>query len=204
MPPTNQPNSASIEREIGRFVEIGRDLYLEEIGPRRAGRSYFIVVGDHYLDMKAIWFGACTPKPQKTPNSVTIAPIMERMGFEIVHVTSTQYAHLTALETHKRVESGRWSRNQGIAEERKRIAGLKCEACGFDSRDRYSGIPGTILEVHHLAPFGSLSALERIPVTVDNVVALCPNCHKMIHLMARSTGKNPSLAEFQSSIRLEK
>ena len=51
----------------------------------------------------------------------------------------------------------------------------RCEACGRDAPFvDVSGRP--YLEVHHVIPLA-----EGGPDTVENVVAVCPNCHKELH-----------------------
>lgn len=43
-----------------------------------------------------------------------------------------------------------------------------CGNCGFGIK--------SILELHHLLPFNSNGANK-----VENIILLCPNCHKMVH-----------------------
>ena len=52
----------------------------------------------------------------------------------------------------------------------------KCEACDSDAPFL---LPDNLpfLEVHHMIPLASGG-----PDTVDNAVALCPNCHRRVHL----------------------
>lgn len=52
----------------------------------------------------------------------------------------------------------------------------KCEACDSDAPFL---LPKSIpfLEVHHMIPLASGG-----PDTIDNTIALCPNCHRRVHL----------------------
>jgi 5-methylcytosine-specific restriction enzyme A len=52
----------------------------------------------------------------------------------------------------------------------------KCEACGSDAPFL---LPGSVpfLEVHHMIPLASGG-----PDTIDNTIAVCPNCHRRVHL----------------------
>lgn len=56
----------------------------------------------------------------------------------------------------------------------------KCELCRRKApfKDRY-GFP--FLEVHHVLPLA-----EGGPDTTDNAVAVCPNCHKELHLSEKA------------------
>ena len=197
-----QPTIDAVQQEITRFLVLGRDEYLNVVGPRRGGRSYFIRIDDHFLDMKAIWYGACQPKPKTTPNSVTIAPILRAMGFDIFHGAPEVSSTLIAIEKHKRIERIFWTRNRQLAEQRKQRANFRCEACESRQEDKYDGIDGSLLETHHVKSFGSLpSAAEEHAVGIDDVIAICANCHRMIHALARQRAKNPTLQDFRSMIK---
>jgi hypothetical protein len=197
-----RPTIDALQREIDRFRLLDRDEYLKKFTPRRGGRTYFIVVDDHFIDMKAVWYGACRPKPNGTPHSPTIRSILDQMGFVIVHEKAPEASRtIIAIEKHKRIEKWLWTHSGHIAEERRKKANGRCEACGLHHADRYVGIDGSLLDVHHLRPFSSLSNVNKHPVGIDDVVALCANCHRMIHALGRQRRRNPSLREFKSTIR---
>lgn len=71
-------------------------------------------------------------------------------------------------------------RNSLVSEKTKRRANGKCELCGekapFTKKD---GSP--YLETHHI-----ITLAENGPDQIYNTVALCPNCHRKIHIL-----KNP-------------
>lgn len=56
---------------------------------------------------------------------------------------------------------------------------LACEVCGFDFAQRYGPLGEDFCEVHHTAPLATLD--EESDVSVDGLVVLCSNCHRMIH-----------------------
>lgn len=69
------------------------------------------------------------------------------------------------------------SRNRALVAERKQKDRNKCQACGYKQlvNGKY------IIDVHHKYP---LSRNEGIRVTsVDDLVCLCPNCHRIAHTM---------------------
>ena len=78
----------------------------------------------------------------------------------------------------KEVTTKQYSRDPYISELAKRLANGKCELCGLPAPFKDSkGKP--YLETHHviwLSQGGSDS--------VDNTVALCPNCHRKMHIVA--------------------
>jgi len=59
------------------------------------------------------------------------------------------------------------------------IHGNQCAACGLKPSDRY-GDAGNIIEVHHLEPVSMLSAPRPYDPRED-LVPLCPNCHRAVH-----------------------
>ena len=56
-----------------------------------------------------------------------------------------------------------------------------CDVCGRNMRDVY---PWTVnmLEIHHLCPLSSFSDEEAHQTNIDDVVGLCPSCHRAVHL----------------------
>ena len=55
----------------------------------------------------------------------------------------------------------------------------KCGVCGFDFGKAYGAIGKGFLEVHHIKPIGSYNKGHTI--TADELLAVCSNCHSMIH-----------------------
>ncbi len=55
-----------------------------------------------------------------------------------------------------------------------------CQVCGVRLRERY-GLSTDLAEGHHLGPLQRLSAPGRVAVSAEDMVTLCPNCHRAIH-----------------------
>lgn len=55
-----------------------------------------------------------------------------------------------------------------------------CDACNINPKDMYPWITN-ILEIHHLLPLSSSVTTNSKGTSLDDVVAICPNCHKSIH-----------------------
>jgi predicted HNH restriction endonuclease len=70
------------------------------------------------------------------------------------------------------------SRNRSLAERRRVIDNYTCKACDFLLKvgSRY------VIDVHHIDP---LSASEEKETTLEDLVTLCPTCHRIAHM--RST-----------------
>ena len=85
--------------------------------------------------------------------------------------------HQTDNPKVSRVVSTVINRDQYISESTKRRASGKCQLCGDDAPflDRF-GRP--YLESHHVVWLSRAGG-----DTLDNVVALCPNCHRKMHIV---------------------
>ena len=64
-----------------------------------------------------------------------------------------------------------YKRNSASAEACKKRDKYTCQSCGFWHKDE-------IVECHHLKP---LSMIKESIVKLDNLVTLCPTCHRLAH-----------------------
>ena len=55
-----------------------------------------------------------------------------------------------------------------------------CDMCQKDMKIRYPWTDN-LLEVHHLLPLSSVIRLTRTGTSFNDLVPLCPNCHKAVH-----------------------
>ena len=76
--------------------------------------------------------------------------------------------------------------------------GYTCKCCGFDFEKKYGELGKNFIEVHHVVPLASRK--ECIVPDVDNdLVCLCPNCHRMIH-RKKENGEIYKVEELQKII----
>lgn len=59
------------------------------------------------------------------------------------------------------------------------LTAVECAACGFDFEARYGALGRGYIEAHHTKPVASLVEGER--TKLSDLVALCANCHRMVH-----------------------
>lgn len=74
-------------------------------------------------------------------------------------------------------------RNPAISEHTKRRANGKCDLCGNVAPFSKNGMP--YLECHHV-----IHLADNGPDAIYNTVALCPNCHRKIHVLKRKNDFN--------------
>lgn len=62
---------------------------------------------------------------------------------------------------------------------------LFCEACLFDFQSKYGSLGRNFIEAHHVRP------LTEGPrrTSWDELMMLCPNCHRMVHLRMNQEGR---------------
>ena len=61
---------------------------------------------------------------------------------------------------------------------------IKCKVCCFDFEDFYGDFGKGFIEIHHQKPifkFEDEELEQTIDDAIENVMPVCPNCHRMIH-----------------------
>ena len=82
------------------------------------------------------------------------------------------------LRAHREVEYK--SRDQRIVTEKKKKSGYICECCDFNFRETYGELGKEYIECHHIKPLADFCK-EGEKVGLEDLAALCANCHRMIH-----------------------
>jgi 5-methylcytosine-specific restriction endonuclease McrA len=88
----------------------------------------------------------------------------------------TRLAKYPQVPQRKAVVATEFVRNPHVVAERLRVANGKCEACGKNAPFNRKSDGTPYLEVHHRITLAD-SGLD----TVENTIALCPNCHRQAH-----------------------
>lgn len=78
------------------------------------------------------------------------------------------------------VTANHYDRNEAVAEYVKRVADGTCGLCGLPAPFETSD--GPYLECHHVVHLARKGA-----DTIDNAIALCPNCHRRMHVLDLAT-----------------
>ena len=57
---------------------------------------------------------------------------------------------------------------------------IHCELCRVNLNEKYPrSLSEGYIEVHHIKPISTLA--EHTPTHIDDLILLCPNCHRMVH-----------------------
>lgn len=72
-----------------------------------------------------------------------------------------------------------------------------CNMCTCNTRLRYPWTDN-ILEIHHLLPLSSAITVTGVGTSLDDVVGLCPTCHRSVHIFYRRWFEENSVNDFSS------
>jgi HNH endonuclease len=84
------------------------------------------------------------------------------------------------LRLHHRRERSRTLIEQKKAHFKRAHGRLRCEVCRLSFAEVYPSFLGVdFIEVHHIVPLNATSGVVR--TTLDDLILVCANCHRMIH-----------------------
>lgn len=193
-------SDAEARKEQRRRIERAFDRYEPGVLPegRRQAKSWYVVnpsTGE-MCPMKIIWglSGLHVPKTNQ------IEPMLRALEFETLRLPQGigadddfQRRVIASLEDGARKRRARlkkarkkpamklvpvkvFDRNPDVTAERLAQAGGYCEHCHQPAPFKRSKDKTPFLEVHHLKPLS-----KGGDDTVENSIALCPNCHRDAH-----------------------
>jgi len=108
---------------------------------------------------------------------------------KLEQLATSQSSHPKKIKMSKYV----YIRNPYIVEQAKRIAKGVCQDCGNAAPFFTQGTNEPFLEVHHIKPLS-----QGGEDTIENVIALCPNCHKKKALWINSIAYRPTRTDKNS------
>lgn len=73
-----------------------------------------------------------------------------------------------------------------------------CDMCQTNTRLRYPWTKN-LIEVHHLLPLSSTLNVNTNGTSLDDVVGLCPNCHRSVHSFYKLWLDNSQIEDFKSN-----
>jgi len=72
-----------------------------------------------------------------------------------------------------------------------------CAMCGMDIKEKY---PWTnyMIDIHHLLPLSSAIAITTKGTSLEDIVGLCPSCHRSVHIYYDKWLKSMGQEDFKS------
>ena len=71
-----------------------------------------------------------------------------------------------------------------------------CNMCTCNTQERYPWTKN-LIEVHHVLPLSSSLGITSKGTSLADVVGLCPNCHRSVHLFYNQFLKQKRLEDFK-------
>lgn len=75
----------------------------------------------------------------------------------------------------------RTERRPELARKCKERDGYRCKVCDFHFAEKYGDLGRDFAEAHHKVPLSTLQG--EVKSTLEDLVTVCPNCHRMLHKM---------------------
>ena len=124
------------------------------------------------------WFLNQRKKPNveaEYQKKVLAAAVKEKPVFENAGGVSVPKVKKTGLT------GGGFQRNPNVAALALRLAEFKCEISAGHKTFISNAKGKPYVEAHHLIPFGNQGGFKFSLDVTANIVALCPNCHRLLH-----------------------
>jgi len=93
---------------------------------------------------------------------------------------SEQHISIHTEGAKKRVTVNSYERDPKAREKCLEHFGYNCAICKMNFKDRYKGIEGNPIHVHHLNPISESNGERKVDPQKD-LIPVCPNCHTVIH-----------------------
>lgn len=153
---------------LGLVELIDKPFQEEQLDENGNSRKVYIfllrlITGEHYIDHVSakIW----QEKKEKIAKTLSLAELKLR--------ASKSHSNCTSYQTTMK----QFARNENVIEYAKRLAAGVCQLC--DKSAPFKDAKGKpYLETHHIHWL-----VNGGDDTVENTIALCPNCHKRMHIL---------------------
>ncbi len=97
---------------------------------------------------------------------------------------SDDYAVMDGVSVKRHRDFEYKVRNQQIVQEKRIKSEYICECCDFEFQKKYGILGEKYIECHHIKPLADSNSGEKIGL--EDLAALCSNCHRMIHKLLGS------------------
>lgn len=146
------------------------------------GKPYKKIQQDRNKDNRITWIFPIKPLRKSLTNIDDIKEAEKTTDKKVRKLSNEDLLELLKLKKDKKLSekvtiSKTYHRDSSVKEYTKRRANGICELCGNEAPFKTKN--GPYLEVHHV-----ITLSDKGPDAITNTVALCPNCHRKIHLAA--------------------
>jgi hypothetical protein len=141
------------------------------------------------------------PKDNRTEDYMTLTKLTSAIVLPTLEVFASDTADMEFIEgKRKRVEHFRVDRSPLLRKYYRELNRQPvCSMCRMDVSQKY---PWTeyMLDIHHLLPLSSSIAITTKGTSLQDIVGLCPSCHRSIHIYYTKWLRKNGQDDFQSRI----
>jgi 5-methylcytosine-specific restriction endonuclease McrA len=116
----------------------------------------------------------------------------ESNALEVLSLLNTRYANVSPKDRAKKIQN-HLDRGSAVTKALKSLLGAKCQICGWKGFEKKNG--EGFIEAHHIV---QLSEKKEGSLCTENIVLLCPNCHREVHY-----GKDFSVSDDLDNITIK-
>jgi len=193
------PLAAKARRELGEPVYIylkhwDRESDNVRLANRLAKNKFGRPVYECYPENDEYFYGVYElDRTGLQRNQLT--RLVERVAdfFQTITESVSEGVSRSDYEAYRAVENRRSvilhlhrERRSHAATLRKQHDNYMCQVCRFDFSKTYGALGEDFAEAHHVVPLKSNQALRM--TTMDDLITVCANCHRMLHRMTGVAG----------------
>lgn len=192
----NLNTSATVALNLNRPKPAKNEtrLYLSEVSGYKptAGEYWFIFVDAHTNDLvighvdEVTWISSGGKRDLSKTSRITPKPvkIARPAKDDEDHIYQDDLSNLNPASSSVVIYT-REKRSRSIAEKSLKAAGYQCEiSSSHKTFNSPNGKP--YVEAHHLVPLSQTNNLGINLDVMENIVSMCPNCHRAIHYAEKS------------------
>lgn len=185
-------NTTGIALFLFEVMEPTRYTYRGQM--KLSGNPYQEVQPDDNGNLRKVWMFPLTAVEEQSITQSELKNYVETQrkkvqGLPISELRQQAIKHKTKVGSNRPVTSNTYIRDEFIAEYTKRYAKGVCELCEKDAPFKDKG-GNPYLESHHI-----IWLSKGGPDSIENTVALCPNCHRKMHIVADQNDINKLLTK---------
>jgi predicted HNH restriction endonuclease len=177
-----------------KMSQWDQDCKYSRLAKRMAKASFGRPVYERYPENKEYYYGVYE-FDQKGLQKNRLNRFIERTAdfFQTINETVSQGSTQSNHDVYKTVENRQsvvrhvWrERKSHAATLRKQGDNYVCQICRFDFAKVYGHLGDDFAEAHHIIPLNSNQAVRS--TTIQDLLTVCSNCHRMLHRMSGAKG----------------
>jgi predicted HNH restriction endonuclease len=148
---------------------------------RHGQRMLFLVIPSSHLDTDLTGGVRSQHLPKVPSDSADLKEPYSESKYEYAFKEGLSDAVFAVMEGEsEQVLSRRLKRSAELRDAYVKKHGYACSACKIVLSDVYGLAAKSLIEVHHLRPLAERQG-EADATTLEELVGLCPNCHRVAH-----------------------